>query len=125
MSQQNVLKFVVSGFSQPEPEGIWTDGKLAELAIPVSTETSCVLDCHAFIDKRLPLQEIIVSAGARLVTEWKITQPVWQRLNFTLLKADAVKGVARVTLKLLNATSPASLGLGLDKRELALQIRDI
>jgi glycosyltransferase involved in cell wall biosynthesis len=108
-----------SGWSQPEPWGVWSDGAEAMLDLPLPEGRWRVkLSVRAFPPAAAPrvavVQDGAVLAEARLARRDSLTFAV-----------EAAGEGARIMLSLPDAVSPASLGLGKDARPLSLGLMSL
>jgi len=111
----------LSGFSQPEGGGRWSDGPRASISCPVPDLRGLrpghlSLTIHAFVD-HVPQQRLTLRLNGGPAQQFSFDSPAPQVLDLPL-----PAGGARValTLELPDARSPQSLGLSGDSRQLGV-----
>ncbi len=123
--------FSCSGFSGREPIGRWTDGKRAELTLPVPEEGGPVLfvtlEARGFVaDRALPCQRVAVSVEGIPDATWTLHENIMRRRVLAVDRARLGKaGQVVIGFDLLDCAQPAALGLGPDRRYLAMMIRRV
>lgn len=119
---------LLQGFAAPENHGRWTKGKLAtfsctNLGAPLS---KIKLNITPFIAGTLKSQKITISVNGAPSTPFELSSARDSKNPITI---DIPEGVESKKYSLLfeipSATSPKSLGLSEDKRELGFSLRSI
>ncbi len=117
----------LSGFSVPESEGRWTNGRLAVLHIPVDAAHQTIdvrITAHPFIPSEVPAFVFNVSAGPGTTQHYRLDGMT--PAAFTVEKALVLEARRVVlALRLPDATSPALYDMSIDSRELGLFFRRI
>jgi hypothetical protein len=119
------------GWSDPEPEGQWTDGKTAALAFLMPETASLAgdllltVDATPFAPPTVAPSPVTVSAGDRQIARW---QPApGQHVFEANIPAAALASDRRLTLRfdIETPASPRQLGLSSDSRHLGLYVRSV
>ena len=118
------------GWSDPEPWGTWSNGRVATLnpiAIPTTSDDSDLLlrvNARAFFAGATPSQRVTVSANGSVVANWEFTETEPPREMTATIPKALFKAKSSVTLsfKIEKPTSPASAGMSVDKRELGFGV---
>jgi len=120
----NALPYCVSGWGEPETGLVWTDGPNARLSFsirPPKSDISLLMTCAPFlVEGKVPFQELHVFVN-------------FLRVGFAVLPAptevavDIPKHVfaspqVQIDFYLPRASSPASLGVGTDLRQLGVAV---
>lgn len=118
---------VVSGFSAPEPAGIWTNATRAELRIPVAQSGTYVFERLPFLARdKLKCQRFTLSTPERVLGSGEVRQHAWRSMAAWIAKEEADReGFVRIMVDLPDAAVPAELGLNRDPRKLGLMFRNI
>jgi hypothetical protein len=120
----NVEPFCVFGWSGVEPDGIWSDGKLAVIHIPADGAASTlILTLNGFVpdDAHPQTLDIITEPGA--VTKREVlTTEASREVRIDILAAPAGTQ-SEVSIRLDEAVSPAAFGMGPDERRLGVKLR--
>jgi hypothetical protein len=123
----NATRYQGPGWSHAEAEGTWTDGNSAKLsfALPASDKDIVFKATMSGFTKapELPTQSVEVFINGAQVGHWEIAVKGLVQL---LIPAQAVReGNLQLEFKLAKATSPASLGISSDQRQLGLRFYDL
>ena len=120
--------YVLEGFSGPEPDGRWTDGKEAQILFtlrsPASGALTLSLTATAFLVPQLPEQTAEIYVNEYPVGRWYFELGQRARDEQVAIPREAVVGQKRVvvTLRLPDAASPAHFNLSPDARTLGLKV---
>ena len=122
--------FVLDGFSDREPHGRWTRQRTARLGFRVAEPSPILmkLELNPFVQREvLPRQRVIISANSVIVAELELDRSWPPRKHAVFLPADRIisDGTVQVQLDLPDATSPASLGINQDQREIGISLRSL
>jgi hypothetical protein len=116
----------LEGFSYPERDGRWTDGRWALLTIPLSEAerrgAPVWFNAHAFLAGG-ESTKIVVCAGRRPVVWTPLRPDSVTGFAVSCRGVDRLGGDALVLIFLPEATSPLRAGLSKDRRQLGLFIR--
>ena len=119
---KNTRLYMDYGFSKPEGDYTWTDGKEAKLKfkleIPEGEEVQCFFNLAGIFNRK---QQILVFLNNQIVFDKKIDNNNDLKFNFVCPRF----GLIDLTLKFPDAISPYTLGMSGDTRELALAINNI
>lgn len=124
------LDFLVSGWSNPEPGFVWSEGKLANLVLPLTQSVPWVgMTMRSLVAANITQQRVQVRLnGVRvpdiLFRDGKVRDVMLEIPRKVQAKLDKV-GELRISFSCPDAVSPASLGLRQDARLLAVQLRKI
>jgi hypothetical protein len=117
------LPFLGTGWSIPEPNGIWSLGKVSRLVLQVPS--ACAAGCNAKLTLHaFTPQTVRVMSNQKMITQWVIAGD-YKPAEFVLnLDAERVKQNNKLLLELYisNPTKPAAVGLGGDQRELGVML---
>lgn len=117
-----------TGWSLPEPWGVWSNANRAALAIdsvqlPANTKSLVFhFDARVYVTSNHPQQRVEVSVDGRPVASYEVTYPA-TKLSMTLPIASSSWVDTRklvIGFSLPDAASPQSIGAGGDTRVLAL-----
>jgi hypothetical protein len=109
---------LATGWSEPEPEGTWSDGPAARLQWPGGAGPAVLaLEGAAFTDPAHPMQRITVAAGGRVLGTL-LLRPESPGRHLLVLPGHA----DGIDLGFPDALSPAALGISPDGRDLGLRI---
>jgi hypothetical protein len=117
-----------AGWGHPEDWGVWSIQPQAKLKLPIlSNQPSTVIfTVRAFVNPKHPTQKVEVWVNGRLYQT--VTLKVFEGNHFSVKvpAADsAAKQSALILLKMPDAISPKSLGLGSDDRKLGIGLAKI
>ena len=120
--------YLGAGWGAGNPGGWrWTVGDEAELSLPVEAEGPLTLDMEvmAFTEAgRLDRQRITVLANGLVVAEWMVDEIAFHERSLDI-PVDTLRDSDQLVLTFLlpDTTSPASLDVNTDSRELGLAFR--
>ncbi len=117
------MEFILSGFSVPEEDGTWTDGKEAALRLRLPEETAGDLTLRIGYASFHGEQRVRVLANGTPVAE--LTAAGEEEREIRIPSECAASGTLELRLELPDAHSPASVGESTDERALALLIRSM
>jgi len=115
------------GWSNPEGSIIWTDGRIAELVLPIRpTQSSIRLQVFAGAYLKsgiLNKQRVRLSINGQPIANWIITRRDFE-IREAVVPAETVRdsGSIVVTLEMPDAVSPETIGAGNDLRRLGLAV---
>ena len=129
-NSNNSLDYQWGGWSFPEREGTWTNGKEAhlfmELQEPVKHDLILNIKAVPFIHENHPQQVVDVLVNEELVTQliFKLDKPLLNQYKISL-PAKLINSISplQITFRFSPLASPHSLGLGDDKRLLGLMLK--
>ena len=115
------------GWSFIEPWGVWSDGKIASLAFPLSPDLqhrALTLDLmlRPFISSVLPVQKIEFWVNGQLLKTESLNFPEAKKVILDIPALLNKQDILKINLRLPDAMSPKALGLGNDTRRLAVGI---
>ncbi|RYZ92452.1 MAG: hypothetical protein EOP06_04225 [Proteobacteria bacterium] len=122
-----------SGWSSPEDHGTWSQAPEATILLslpPTLVNKKVALDfvVTAFTDGKVPKQVVTISANDAEVGQWTFEHAHEQNGNRSVeLPEGLIKASMPLTLKfsMSAATSPSSLGIGADTRQLGVHLRSL
>ncbi len=122
--------FLGTGWSKPEPEFTWTEGKRAELILPLAKgdgDLSMTLQLSPFtVGSAVPEQRLNISINGRSVAKVNLKHGGFQQLSLRLPRAALNRNRKNnLVFELPDARSPKELGLSADGRVLALAIHTL
>jgi hypothetical protein len=114
----------LSGWSGTEPDFTWTEGRAADLALPIADNNAALsvrMKLGGLIrPPELPAQNVAVYANGRKIADWEVKDEA----DFTApIPAEVTKNASelKIQLRIPNAASPQSLGLSYDNRILGIR----
>ena len=118
---------LIKGWSANEAGFVWSDGKLAQISIPVRPFKSGDLvdvdmEVAPFLVGSLTQQHVVVSIDGRPPQPFLLYKNV-EHLRFSRIAVG--EGDLKVVFSLPDATTPRSLGISSDSRTLAIELRRI
>ena len=121
----NSIRFLRSGWSEPDRYGCWTIGRHAALDIPVEP-TGCALQVkmsgYAFIPPDVGLQRIHVSLNGMDLTRVEFTSGSRKAFEFWIPASAVLRTGNLLTLTIERPGSPASFGISTDTRQLGFHL---
>jgi len=124
----NSDRYRVSGWSQTEKEWTWSEGKSAQLALPIPSDPGAltlIIKLGALISRpAVPHQTVEVFANGQKIADWEVADTA----DFSArIPAEVTKkgGILNIELRVPNATSPKVLGLGDDSRILGVRVYSV
>ena len=124
-AQHDVFKshFLGTGWSEPEGDFVWSQGREAVLSLPLPAgfDGTLELDVGAFLPRPDSTQTLTVDAGAGSSGPQLFSPAQHRRLVRVPLHVGAA-GVATVKLTIKNPVSPLQLGLSQDPREVGVSL---
>ncbi|OMH33613.1 LTA synthase family protein [Motiliproteus sp. MSK22-1] len=121
--------FQVNGWSIPEDSGTWTEGEKAVLAFVVDSDDIAAqgyqlqLGAQAYVNKKNPEQKVELLLNDHFLGTVSYSYPdSRQELNISVPAVAVREGLNQFTLNIEKPTSPKSLGLSDDGRELGIHI---
>ncbi len=116
-------EWVHSGWSVPEPWGIWTEGPVAELLLPVPKETplqALKLELIAYSGRPSQMQGLSVFLSGRLAWQGDLVAGQPTTIRVPIDSTDVTSGYAQATLRIADPQSPSSAGVNNDTRRLGV-----
>jgi len=105
------------GWSDPEPWGVWSDGKIAQLEVPARPrEKLLVLTITAFSPRNRQVVTVHVNdtyAGKFFVPSARVTK-------LSIAVPPDAKGDMIISFRIKHPSRPADFGGGIDQREIGL-----
>lgn len=126
----NISEYKTTGFSGPETDLTWTDGKEASIEIPLPEIREdqfykVSIDAFPFIAKRLQQQRVKVFVNDEFITDFVMTKN-YQPYKFNLPRdAQKLGKVANIKFDISNPTSPKSMRLSNDTRKLGVAFKSL
>ncbi len=123
----NAHVYRMRGWGNPEEEITWTDGRIAELVLPIRPAQGPVrlqLFAGAYLKPGiLNKQRVKLSVNGQPIADWIITRHDFE-IREAVLPADLIRNSSSlaVTFELPDATSPSDIAEGEDLRRLGLAI---
>jgi len=128
-SGSNDLVYLLSGWSYPEPWGVWSDSQVSFIFLPIATASvqSIFIYFDALLHNSHPGQRVEISINGTQVFSDTVHRPIDNSLELRILDATRVASSDSFTMEFRfpDAVSPADLGLGSDPRILALGLKEI
>lgn len=123
----NAGSYQAEGWSSPDRDFTWIDGKRGTLALPAppaggSLHLQAAIMAHV-VPGRIERQRIRVLVNRQLAGEWEIANRDMQEKTL-VIPEKLVEGseIMTITFEVPDAASPARLGTGPDLRELGLAV---
>lgn len=117
---------LVSGWSDREEHGVWSDGDVATLEAfvghPPSDDIVVELSLFGYVPSPDRVQRVQVSSPDGMIGEFEITHGRPQVYRFPLDRGMLVEGVLRLTFRIPTAVSPASVSGSSDRRRLGIAL---
>lgn len=120
--------YLISGWSFPESEGVWTDGPTARIGIPLteSVVSGIAVIVLPLVGEGHPRQRVLVEVNSIQAGEWILDsngpQEVVIPVPFSSLPSIQSTGILDIRFVLPDAVQPSALGINSDRRELAVFI---
>lgn len=123
-------KYLVSGWSGPEPWGVWSQTETAELNIPFDAgyqALAMIITFHAFVSERHPEVEITVSIDHTHIGSIHFSYGEdYQNWQHVLSNTDINDQASlHISFEISSPKSPFELGLSADQRKLGIGLRNI
>ena len=116
-----------SGWHVQDRGAIWSGGQYAYMDLPVirpGMTTRIEVNLMPFIEpEKLPGQSVSITRDAEILANWLLDRQEFQWHCFVIEEHGAY--LTRIKWNLPSATMPISIGVGSDKRELAVAIAAI
>lgn len=120
--------FVITGLSQNEALGTWTDGHVAaiglRLATPIQTDWHGSFEVHPFVSDKHPMMDVTVVANGQPVTVWHLENGHDANIREVVIPralAEKWGGNLCLAFHIRSPISPAELGMSGDTRQLGLK----
>jgi hypothetical protein len=114
------------GWARAERDWRWTNGKEAKIVFGLNEgrDLNFTMTVAPFlVPNQLSEQVVIAELNGHSLRSFTVRNPAFAQLAFTL-PANFLKDKNVLTLKLPNATSPESLRMSIDQRQLGLAVRE-
>ena len=122
------LRYLVSGWAQPEDGFCWSDGPVASLRLvnarAWTRDHVLAVECFAFLGRGgIACQHVRVVVQGLVIATWAVKQHQWHLVIIprALVESDELI----VVLEISDPASPAGLGLSADQRRLGLAVTRI
>src|SRR5271166_5329161 len=118
--------FLVDGWSQPEPWGVWSDSSVAKLRFHLNPKPAgkvlLRLRLTAFVPVQGSEREIHVSIANKLIERWKFdsSNPSGERRLIVDQELIGSDGGLEIGFNILKPESPVQFGLARDARKLGI-----
>lgn len=120
---------LLTGFSHPEPEGRWTEGKSASFQCvrqPGDTLRSVRIALLPFVHGDVRAQRLTVRLNGTELGSFERTGAAEEGGEIRLdIPPELKAGIMRLDFEIPDATSPLAAGLNRDSREIGFKIREI
>jgi hypothetical protein len=126
----NGVAYLGDGWSQPEAWGVWSEGRSAELTVPVDTRAQgqlrLALQLGAFVGSGSE-QHVSCSLNGAQVAAWQFLageEPTWHEVLVPAAALEVARTSQHLTVRfqIESPASPRALGLNEDTRELGLAL---
>lgn len=124
----NSERYRLSGWSKTEKEYTWSEGKSAQLGLPISSSPGALtllVKMGALVSHpAVPYQKVEVFANGQKIAGWEVADTA----DFSaLIPAEITKkeSILNIEFRVPNATSPKALGLGDDARILGIRVYSV
>jgi len=121
----NSERYRLSGWSKTEKEYTWSEGKSAQLGLPIPSGPGALTlfaKMGALVSRpTVPYQKVEVFANGQKIADWEVADTV----DFSALipaKVTKNESILNIEFRVPNATSPKALGLGDDGRVLGIRV---
>lgn len=123
-------KYLGSGWSTPEPWGIWSQEATACIHIPIPRNAQrlmLILSFHAFVVESHPKAQIGIYINDKLVDSIEFPYGLdYQNWTYQLTEADTLhRSSLNIVFTIFSPKSPLELGLSPDQRKLGIGLRNI
>lgn len=122
----NSIIYQETGWSYPEEYITWTEGKKAELSLPIEPVTSDIImkvNMEPLIINGIDKQRVIIYINNKKTGTWIAGSS--GEYEITIPKDYIETSTLNITFELPDAVSPESMGIGEDKRVLGLKLSSI
>lgn len=116
-------KHFVNGFTYPESDYVWTNGKNVELKFDIGSIDKNLLISFDYTHTINDFQRVYLYVGDLPVASFITRKPT--NHQFVIPRDAVIDGVLDITFKLPDAYSPLAEGTGIDSRILALAFNSI
>lgn len=115
------------GWSWPEDWGVWSEGKSAQLVIPLAnlSPRRLTINCRALITPNHPIQTIDISINGGELKNYTLNKPDENLITIELPRHQSRNYIAIKFELNKNLTSPKILGIGDDNRLLGIGLTSI
>ena len=126
----NAKEYKQIGWSFPDDGFTWSEGNMAEIVVPVEKTHAAILlktKISAFLGYgKLKMQDVGIFVNDQQIDKWMINKEGFheKKMIIPVSLLESTRSL-RIKFELPNATSPYQLGIGLDKRKLAIAIKSI
>lgn len=120
--------YLLSGWSQPETWGVWSDGPVSKLSLPISAGKGMALqldvEAHAFLPETRHHQTVKVQINGNFVGIMEFSMNKNRNLRSLPIPADALSGKDEerfiISFEIASPMCPSDLGISEDKRNLGI-----
>ncbi|MBI1803908.1 MAG: sulfatase-like hydrolase/transferase [Ignavibacteriae bacterium] len=120
-------RYTVAGWSEPEPAFTWTEGRRAELKIPVSPPSGDVtLSASVFpflAPRKVRSQKVVIRADGKEIGKWSVAREGTYTVRVP--QRFLSDGLLNLEFQLPNAISPKAVSNSADTRVLAIAFRSL
>jgi len=131
-SGENNTFLLINGWSQLEAWGVWSQGRIADILIslPDNLDKNISLRCaiRAFVNENLPMQSVDVLINNEKVGYWRFDYGYPEPDTQIIIHSDVFnKAISYTHIRFIisSPSSPASLGMSSDTRQLGIALRSI
>lgn len=120
---------LVSGFSEPESWGVWTDADSAQMALRIDVPQGAVdlaFYTDAFVVPEHPALQADIRVNGALAASWSFAYPYAPEWRTTQIPAVASHdGLVILEFTISTPRSPSELGVSSDTRRLGLSLQQV
>jgi hypothetical protein len=125
--EQEPQDFMYSGWSTPEEDIVWSDGKSATIAFSMNRSNSTLMNVQitAFpyiVDRKHETQRVTVYLNKNELGSYLFSQPQTQQMDFLIYPEYLNEQVQYLTFDIPDAISPWELGISKDSRNLGIAL---
>lgn len=123
--------YLLDGWSWQEPWGIWSDGPVADMILPLSFDDPqrLLVEAHAFVKPSHPEQDVEVWVNGVLEASTRLSISAENRIEVSLSDAARRKirkpGFLHLRFRFADAASPQDIGENSDNRRLAIGLLSV
>jgi hypothetical protein len=126
----NAKQYQGPGWSWEEDHGTWTDGSEATLFMKLDGAADIPMEVlisgQAFVSKQHPEQSVDVFANDQLLAHWTFRNEDSLTELHAAMPAELVRSPSlKLSFRILNPISPASIGLSEDSRKLGIKVETL
>ena len=136
-------RLLFDGFTKPESWGVWSDGSVASLTVPLATQgknsfppdkpIKLLMMMGAFTNPQNPKVHVKLKANDITVADWNFNYDASNTRDRGTLMERAVNlpagisasGIVNLKFEIEGYASPMKLGMGSDPRQLGIQLSEL